>query len=240
MSEEEFLNSMENKLKEINIKLTIEKKKKFYKYMNLLLEWNKIINLTAIEEPEEIIIKHFIDSITPIKWIKSGSYIADIGTGAGFPGIPIAIIMDKSEILLIDSLNKRVNFLNEVIKKLELKNVNAIHCRAEEAGNSIEYREKFDVTISRAVANMSTLLEYLIPLTKINGTAICMKGNNVEEELEKSKKAFEILKAKIEKIDNFYLPQSDYERNLIIVRKLEKTQNIYPRMQGKPAKDPIM
>lgn len=197
------------------------------------------MNLTAIEEPKEIITKHFVDSLSIQKWIKEKSKVADIGTGAGFPGIPLSIIREDCNFLLLDSLNKRVTFLNEVIQKLDLKNVQAIHARAEEAAQNVIYREKFDAVTSRAVANMSTLLEYLLPFCKEDGIAICMKGSNIEEELENSKKTLKILNSNIEKIENFVLPFNDYSRNIILVRKKGKTPHEYPRRQGKPAKEPL-
>lgn len=204
-----------------------------------MLEWNKKINLTAIEEPKEVISKHFVDSLTIQKWLKGGNKVADIGTGAGFPGIPLSILREDCNFLLIDSLNKRVTFLNEVIQKLDLRNVKAIHARAEEVAQMKEHRENYDVVTSRAVANMSTLLEYLLPFCKDKGLAICMKGSNIEVEIENSKKALQILKGKIEKVENFILPFTDYSRNVVIVRKIGITPNNYPRKQGKPAKEPI-
>lgn len=204
-----------------------------------MLEWNQKINLTAIEEPKEVITKHFVDSLSIQKWLKRGDKVADIGTGAGFPGIPLSIVREDCNFLLLDSLNKRVVFLNEVIKELNLKNVTAIHARAEETAQLKEYRENFDIVTSRAVANMSTLLEYLLPFCKDKGLAICMKGSNIEEEIENSKKALQILKGKIENIESFSLPFTDYGRNIVLVRKIGITPKNYPRKQGKPAKEPI-
>lgn len=206
----------------------------------LLLEWNQKMNLTAIEEPEEIITKHFVDSLTIQKYLKKGDKVADIGTGAGFPGIPLSIMREDCHFLLIDSLNKRITFLNEVIEKLNLRNVQAIHARAEEVAIKKEYRESFDIVTSRAVANMSTLLEYLLPFVKVSGNAICMKGSNVQEEVEKSKKALEVLKGKIETIESFSLPFTDYDRNIIVVKKIGNVPKNFPRKQGKPAKEPIV
>lgn len=204
------------------------------------MEWNQKINLTAIEEPKEVISKHFVDSLTIQKYLGQKNQVIDIGTGAGFPGIPLSIMREDCNFLLVDSLNKRVTFLNEVIKQLQLKNVKAIHARAEEAAQNKAYRENFDIVTSRAVANMSTLLEYLLPFCKVGGTAICMKGSSIQEEVEKSKKALEILKGKIEKIESFSLPFTDYGRNIILVRKIGKISSTYPRKQGKPAKEPLM
>ena len=216
-----------------------EKAIKFEKYKDLLLEWNKKINLTAITEEDEIILKHFIDSCSILKYIENNQKIIDVGTGAGFPGIPLKIMNESLDITLVDSLNKRVNFLNEVIKELELKNIEAIHSRAEDIGKDDKYREKYDIATSRAVANLSTLLEYLMPFVKVNGMCICMKGPNIEEELNEAKKAIKEFGGKLEEVYNFKLPNSDIERNIIIVRKIEKIKLKYPRKAGIPAKEPI-
>ena len=227
-------------VKMLQIELTEMQIQKFHLYMQLLLEWNKKINLTSIKEPNEIVTKHFVDSLSISKWIKSGNSIVDVGTGAGFPGVPLSILKGDCQFLLIDSLNKRVVFLQEVVNKLQLNNINVNLARVEEAAHLKEYREGFDVATSRAVANMSTLLEYLLPFCKNNGIAICMKGNNVQEELNKCKKACNILKGQIEEIDKFCLPYSNYERNIIIVKKNDNIPNQYPRKQGKPSKEPLM
>ena len=216
-----------------------EKAKKFQKYKDLLLEWNNKINLTAITEENEIILKHFIDSCTILKYIEDNQKIIDIGTGAGFPGIPLKIMNESLKITLVDSLNKRVNFLNEVISELKLENVEGIHSRAEDLGRDNNYREKYDVATSRAVANLSTLLEYLMPFVKVNGICICMKGPNIEEELNEAKKAINELSGKLEGVYNFKLPNSDIERNIIIVRKVDKIKLKYPRKAGMPTKEPI-
>ena len=228
-------------------KLLIEKYQKinndqlemFYKYMKLLLEWNKKINLTAITDEDEIILKHFVDSITVLKYINENDKIIDVGTGAGFPGIPIAIMMPNVKITLLDSLNKRINFLNEVIKELDLKNVETIHSRSEDCGKDILYREKFDISIARAVAKLSTLSEYLLPFVKIGGKMICMKGSEIEEELKNAQYAIKVLGGKIISRDEFTLPESDLKRNIIIVKKEQYTPKMYPRKAGLPAKEPI-
>ncbi len=211
----------------------------FDKYMQLLLEWNEKINLTAITEPDQIILKHFIDSTTILKYIKDNDKVIDIGTGAGFPGIPIKIMNETLDITLVDSLNKRVNFLNEIIQSLELDKIQVIHARAEELGRNKEHREVYDVAVSRAVANLSTLLEYLMPFVKVGGICICMKGPNIEEELKTAENAIIELGGKLEKVDNFYLPNSDIERNIIIIKKIKKIKDKYPRKAGTPAKEPI-
>ncbi len=239
MEIEKFEEILNKYLKEINIELKKEQTEKFYKYMNLLLEWNEKINLTAITEPEEVILKHFVDSLTISKYIEKDSKLVDMGTGAGFPGIPLKILRDDIEITLADSLNKRINFLNEVIKELNLKNIQTVHTRAEEFGKNKKYRESFDIATSRAVANLSTLSEYLIPLVKPSGKTICMKGSEIKEEVEMARKAIEILGGKIEQEESFNLPNSDMKRNVIIIKKVKNTPAKYPRKPGMPAKEPI-
>lgn len=211
----------------------------FNKYMDLLLEWNEKINLTAITDKDEIILKHFIDSLTIEKYIKDNDKVIDLGTGAGFPGIPLKIKNESIDITLVDSLNKRVNFLNEVIKELNLKNITAIHSRIEDLAHDKNFREKYDVVTSRAVANMSTLVEYMLPFAKIGGICICMKGPNVDEELENAKGAIKKLGGKVEKVESLTLPDSDIERNIVIIKKISQTDKKYPRKAGTPSKDPL-
>lgn len=239
MEIEKFEEILKEYLKEIKIELDEKQVKQFYTYMNLLIEWNEKINLTAITDPEEIIIKHFVDSLTIATHIEKNSTLVDMGTGAGFPGIPLKILREDIKITLVDSLNKRINFLNEVIKELELKDIITVHARAEEFGKNKQYREEFDVATSRAVANLSTLSEYLIPLVKQTGKIIFMKGSEVKEELENAKNAINILGGKIEKEESFNLPNTDMKRNLIIVNKIKATPAKYPRKPGLPAKEPI-
>ena len=236
MEKEEFFNEMQKKL---TIKLSVEQLEKFYSYMSLLLEWNEKMNLTAITEPNEIILKHFVDSLTILNEINNNSKVVDVGTGAGFPGIPLSIANESLKITLVDSLNKRLIFLQEVIEKLELKNVEIMHSRAEDFGQNKKYRENFDFATSRAVANLSTLSEYLIPLVKINGKCICMKASDVEEEINQAKNAINVLGGTIEKIEEFKLPESDIGRTIIIINKQKQTPNKYPRKAGTPSKEPI-
>lgn len=239
MEIKEFKNIINNYSKKINILLNEEQIEKFYKYMNLLIEWNKKINLTAIIEPKEIILKHFIDSLTINKYIKDNSKIADVGTGAGFPGIPLKIIRPDIQLVLVDSLNKRINFLNEVIEQLNLKNIETIHIRIEEFGQNTKYREKFDYSTARAVANLSTLSEYLLPIVKVRGQVICMKGSNIQDEINQSKKALSILGGTLNNIEEFKLAETENTRNIILIDKIKNTPNKYPRKAGLPAKDPI-
>ena len=230
---------LKQKLNEFNIEISDNQLEKFDKYMQLLLEWNEKINLTAIIEPDEVKIKHFLDSLTVLKYINDEDKVIDIGTGAGFPGIPLKIMKPDAKITLLDSLNKRINFLNLVIEELELKNIEAIHGRAEEFARNKQYREKYDVAVSRAVANLSTLTEYMLPFVKVGGRCICMKGANLKEELDKAKNAIQELGGKIEIIDNFYLSNNDNERNIVIIKKIKETKSKYPRKAGIPSKEPL-
>lgn len=225
--------------KRIDIEFNDKQLYQFYEYMNLLLEWNKKINLTAIIEVEEIILKHFIDSLTINKYIGENKTLVDVGTGAGFPGIPLKIYRPDLKVTLVDSLNKRINFLNEVISKLDLKDINTVHNRIEDFGKDKKYRESFDYVTARAVANLTTLSEYLIPISKVNGKCICMKGNDIEEEVNSSKNAINLLGGKINKIDYFELPNSDISRNIIVIDKIKETPNKYPRKAGLPSKEPL-
>ena len=239
MDIKEFSDLMIDYGKEISIVFTEEQLQKFYQYMNLLIEWNEKINLTAIVEPKEIILKHFIDSLTIIKYIEPNKSVIDIGTGAGFPGIPVKIMREDLDITLLDSLNKRIHFLNEVIQKLELKNITAIHARIEEFAKNKQYREAFDVATSRAVANLTTLSEYMLPIVDLKGMAICMKGSEINEEVSKSKNSIKLLGGKIDKIEEFTLPKSDNGRNLILIKKERQTPGKYPRKPGIPSKEPL-
>lgn len=239
MEKEKFYIKMKEKAKELHIDLSVEQMDKFYRYMDLLIEWNQKMNLTAITEPEEIIVKHFIDSLTILKYIKENEKIVDMGTGAGFPGIPLSIICEKNKVILVDSLNKRLVFLQEVIKQLDLKNVETIHARAEDFGQNKTYREQFDIATSRAVANLTTLSEYLLPLVKVGGKCICMKASDIEQEVQDAKKAINVLGGTIYQIEKFTLPQSDIGRTIIIIDKNKETANKYPRKPGMPSKEPI-
>ena len=234
----EFCKEIEEKSSKIDINLDNEICNKLYNYMNLLLEWNEKINLTAITDEKEIILKHFIDSFTINKFINSGDRMLDIGTGAGFPGLPIKIIRPEVDVFLMDSLNKRIIFLQTVINELELKNIQAIHGRAEEFVS--KEREAYDIVTSRAVARLNVLLEYMLPFVKVGGRCICMKSFEIEEELKEAKKAIEILGGEIEKIDEITLPNTDIKRKIVIIKKVKNTPSKYPRKAGTPAKEPII
>lgn len=239
MNIEEFKKIMIFYGEKIDIKFTEEQLNQFYEYMNLLLEWNEKINLTAITAPNEVILKHFIDSLTINKYIKENSTLADVGTGAGFPGIPLKILRPDLKITLVDSLNKRINFLNEVINKLNLVNIETVHSRIEDFGKDKKYRESFDFVTARAVANLAVLSEYLLPIAKVGGQCVCMKGSSVEEESSNGKNAIKVLGGKIKIIDEFVLPDSDMSRNVIIIDKIKNTPNKYPRKAGIPVKEPL-
>ena len=239
MEFEEFMKDLVNKAKEIGISLNEEQVRKFYDYMLVLLDWNEKINLTAITDVKEIILKHFIDSITICKYIPENSKLLDVGTGAGFPGIPVKIIRDDVTIVLLDSLNKRILFLEDVIEKLKLTNIIAVHGRAEEFGKNKKFRQCFDIVTSRAVANMAVLSEYLLPFVKIDGKAVIMKGSECEEELKDAEKAISVLGGKLKAVDKFFLPSSDIKRSIIVLDKIKNTPSQYPRKAGTPAKKPI-
>lgn len=226
-------------LEELNIKIGEEEVKKLYNYMKILLKWNDVMNLTSIVEPKEIITKHFEDSLTINKYIKDDSKIIDVGTGAGFPGIPLAICRKNVNITLLDSLNKRINFLNEVIEDIDLNNCIAVHGRAEDLGRTKNYREEYDVAVSRAVAPLNVLVEYLLPFVKVGGICICMKGPKIEEELININTALEKLGGKIEEQDRIMLQGQEIQRNIIIIKKVAKTSMEYPRKAGIPSKKPL-
>ena len=239
MKEEEFNEKMKESLKELNIEISEKQLNQFYNYMNILIEWNKVMNLTNITEPEEIIQKHFVDSLTVLKSIKENASIIDVGTGAGFPGMPIKIVFPETRITLLDSLNKRIKFLEEVINKLELKNIETIHGRAEEVAHNKNYREKYDIAIARAVAPLNVLSEYLLPFVKIGGYAICMKGVKGKEEAEEGKNAIKILGGEITNSREFNLPNTEMARTIIEIEKIKNTEKKYPRKAGTPTKMPL-
>jgi len=208
-------------------------------YKRILLEWNQKMNLTAIEDEREFIIKHFIDSLTILPYLSSVENIIDVGTGAGFPGLPLKIVMPSLQVTLMDSLDKRVGFLNTVISELELTGITAIHSRAEDAGVLPEHREKYDAATARAVASLPVLLEYCLPFVRTGGIFIAMKGN-ASDEISASSKALDLLGGRIEKIENLTLPGSDISRTIIIIKKFRQTPTKYPRKAGKPTKNPLI
>lgn len=235
---------LKEEINKIGIQLDDEQMNQFLKYYDLLTEWNRFMNLTAITDYKEVIQKHFVDSLSIIKvidieYLQEDKHLIDIGTGAGFPGIPIKIVFPKLKITLLDSLNKRIKFLNEVIGGLKLKDIEAIHGRAEDYARHEQYREQYDVCVSRAVANLSTLSEYSLPFVKTGGYFISYKAENIEEEIKNSKNAVTLLGGNIDKIVRFNLPDTDIKRAFIIIRKEKLTNKKYPRKSGIPSKEPL-
>lgn len=228
-------------VKELNIEVTDKMKEQFDQYYELLVEWNKVMNLTGITEYDEVNSKHFIDSISIVKAIDMNTVdsVIDIGTGAGFPGIPLKIAFPHLKVTLLDSLNKRIKFLDTVIEELGLENISTIHGRAEDFAKKGEYREQYDLCVSRAVANLSTLSEYCIPYVKVNGSFIPYKSGEIDEELMQSEKAVKILGGTIENTVKFQLPGTDIGRSFVIIRKVKNTGKKYPRKAGLPSKEPI-
>lgn len=231
----------ESKLNELGIILDDKQKQQFVKFYELLVEWNKVMNLTGITEYEEVNEKHFVDSLSIVKAVDMNSVesVIDIGTGAGFPGIPLKIAFPHLKVVLLDSLNKRINFLNTVIDELELTDIKTIHGRAEDFAKQTDYREQFDLCVSRAVANLATLSEYCIPYVEMDGLFVPYKSGEIAEELEQSKKAVHVLGGKIEDIVKFQLPGTEIGRSFVKIRKVQNTAKRYPRKAGLPGKEPI-
>lgn len=225
----------------LGVSLSDEQIQQFISYYEILIEWNAFMNLTAITEYEAVMKKHFVDSISLIKAYDATNSVSviDVGTGAGFPGLALKIAYPNLEITLLDSLNKRIQFLNEVIEKLGLKKVYTIHGRAEDFAKPGKLREKFDLCVSRAVANLSTLSEYCLPFVKENGCFISYKSEKISEELRAAGNAITLLGGKIEKQVEFTLPDSDIYRNLFVIRKVKPTPKKFPRKAGLPAKEPL-
>lgn len=225
----------------LGISLTEAQEEKYIKYYELLTEWNKVMNLTAVTEFQEVVSRHFLDSLAVVKagTLEKESGIMDIGTGAGFPGIPLAIIYPEIPVTLLDSLNKRVRFLTEVKEEIGLKNVDILNGRAEDFGKDPVYREKYSLAVSRAVAGLPALSEYCLPFVKRNGRFISYKSGKIQEELQRSEKAVRILGGQIE--DTLYYEEegSGIERSLVIIRKTSGTPAKYPRNAGTPAKKPL-
>lgn len=235
------LTKFEHGLSELNICLSDEQKSQFIKYYEMLVEKNKVMNLTAITEFDEVIEKHFLDSLalSTIMDLHQSLYVLDLGTGAGFPGIPLKIAFPELNIVLMDSLQKRVKFLQEVIDELGLTDIQAIHGRAEETGRNKLYREQFNLCISRAVANITTLSEYCLPFVKEGGRFISYKSSSIDEELEEGKKGIFLLGGKVSDLHKFQLPDSDLQRSFVVIDKVKKTPKAYPRKAGTPSKDPL-
>jgi len=238
---------LESTAPEICVPMPAESITAFKKYASMLVEKNKVMNLTAIVDDQGIALRHFIDSLTLVSFIeaeqkkqnKKELSIIDVGTGAGFPGIPLKIAMPEIKLTLMDSLQKRIGFLKDVTTELDLKNVNHIHSRAEDAGRDKKNREKYDIATARAVANLPVLCEYCLPFVKVGGCFMAMKGK-LEEELDQSSKAILTLGGTIERVEKFTLPGTDMERTVVVIRKVRPTPPKYPRQAGKPTKEPIL
>lgn len=234
-------NVLTEKVKELSIVLNDKQIQQFEQYYNILVEWNKVMNLTAITEYEEVVEKHFLDSLTIVNAIhvKKIETLIDVGTGAGFPGIPLKIAFPHLKVTLLDSLNKRIKFLNEVIDLLELNDIKAIHGRAEDYAKQAEYREQYDICVSRAVANLATLSEYCLPYVKVDGLFVPYKSGKIDEELKSSEKAVSILGGKVEEVVKFQLPGTDIGRSFVKIHKIKETKKKYPRKAGMPTKEPL-
>ena len=234
---EKFLKGLE----ELHIELSENQIQQFIRYYEMFVEKNKVMNLTAITEFDEVIEKHFLDSLSLIKVydLTEEVCVMDMGTGAGFPGIPLKIAFPNLKVTLADSLNKRILFLQEVIDELGLSDIKAIHARAEELGKNKEYREKYDLCVSRAVSNLATLSEYCLPYVKTGGTFISYKSGTVQEEAEEAEKAINILGGQVKDITYFKLPDSEIDRSLVIINKKKSTPGKYPRKAGTPLKEPL-
>lgn len=230
------------KAEQIGVMLTTKQLEQFDTYYHRLIEKNKVMNLTAITEYQEVIDKHFVDSLllAGVRDLTGEMSVIDVGTGGGFPGIPLKIAFPNLKITLLDSLNKRVNFLNEVIEELQLQEIEAIHSRAEDAGQNIKYREKYDLCVSRAVANLSALSEYCLPFVKPSGCFISYKSTNIDEELKQAGKAIKVLGGRLEQPVTVQIPETDIYRQFIMIQKKSHTPKVYPRKAGTAAKNPII
>lgn len=231
----------DKELETFGIVLTYRQKEQFDRYYELLVEWNKVMNLTGITEYEEVCLKHFTDSlsIAGIKNMNKVNTMIDVGTGAGFPGIPLKIAFPHIRTVLLDSLNKRLKFLNQVIEELDLEDIVTLHGRAEDHARKADYREQFDLCVSRAVANLSTLSEYCLPFVKKNGSFVPYKSGDADDEINQAKEAIKILGGDISEINKFLLPGSDIGRSLVDIKKIKNTPFRYPRKAGIPAKEPL-
>ena len=228
-------------IEDLGLKCSDETIDKFSKYGEILVEWNQKMNLTGIEEEKEVYIQHFLDSVAAVKkgYIKDGMSIIDVGTGAGFPGLPLRICLENSKVTLLDSLNKRINFLSEVCTNINIDDIELIHGRAEDFGKDEKYREQYDIATARAVAGLPILMEFCVPFIKVGGYFVCLKGPNADTELEESRKAMEVLGLEfVEKID-VELPEIELKHNIVVFKKVNSTPAKYPRKAGKPVKTPI-
>lgn len=242
MSKEIYLKQIKDAFLQLDFELTDRQTEQFYRYYEMLVETNKVMNLTAITEFPDVVVKHFVDSgaLMKVMDLKSCKKVIDIGTGAGFPGIPLKILYPHLQVTLLDSLNKRINFLRQVVDELGLENVELLHGRAEDYARQKEYREKYDICVSRAVANLSTLSEYCIPYIKKDGWFIPYKSGKIAEELRQSEYAIKELGCVMEKTEELCLPDTEIERMFVFIKKMKLTSGKYPRKAGLPSKEPLM
>lgn len=225
----------------LGITLSDQQIEQFLIYYEYLIEKNKVMNLTGITEFSEVMVKHFVDSLAVVKVLdlNASEKILDLGTGAGFPGIPLKIVFPKQEFLLLDSLNKRIRFLRELIEKCRFEKISAIHGRAEELARNKDYRENYDLCVSRAVANLASLSEYCLPYVKVGGSFVSYKSGNIDIELKEAERAIKLLGGVVEKVEKFQLPGSDIDRSLVVIHKVRETPGKYPRKAGTPSKEPL-
>jgi 16S rRNA (guanine527-N7)-methyltransferase len=238
MELEEFRRELNKQLSKFDINIEEKESDILYYYMKEIIKWNEKINVTAITDEKEFLIKHIVDSLLMNKYIKGKESIIDVGTGGGFPGIPIAVT-NNVKVALMDAVNKKLNVIRSISEELKINNIDIIHSRAEDMGQDKAYREKYEICTSRAVASLPTLLEYMLPLTKVGGKVICMKGPSFDIELENAKKAISVLGGELEKVDNYIL-EGNNERNIVVIKKVKNTPKNYPRKNGKPNKEPIL
>ncbi len=240
---ERFADQIKREAGELGITLSSGQIRQFYRYYELLVERNKVMNLTAITEEQDVVTKHFTDSLSLVRLmgtqVLQDISLMDVGTGAGFPGIPLKIAFPEMRVTLLDSLNKRVKFLQDVCAELGLDGIEAVHGRAEDFGRNLQYRERFDLCVSRAVANLASLAEYCMPFVKVGGDFVPYKSGEIEEELEAGKRAVKILGGEVEQVEKFTLPSADASRSLIRIRKIKAISGKYPRKAGLPTKEPL-